>query len=488
MAEDSVEWLELGEQFEHGSKARIVHEAVDRLESGVLEAAYCGVGELAYPPNLMLKMVLFEILEGRVSPAQWFRDTPVHKALLWLGRGIQPSRTAFYTFRDRIGNVIDLLHKRMIQETLAEHGIHPETGILDGTTIRAFASRHRLVNRERLLQRQERIHARIEADAWDSSDVELPSWMAKTRRGRVEQAHRLEQAREILERRIQENAKKPKDKRLKENRVQVSVSEPEAPLGRDKEKVFCPLYTAEFIVEPSSLLVISWDVFAQATDTGTLALMIDHTQQIMDGKLEKVIADAGYVSVLDLQACQQRNIELVAPVQENSFTKKKESEADRNKISRDQFRWLPAEQTYVCPQGHQLNYRGKQRKRRRGDQHVIEHRYHCSPQHCQGCPIARQCVRDATKGRTFKRLEGQDLLDAQREKMNGEVAKADYKQRGAVIERAFADTKRNRQFRRFHGRGLARAKTQVGLVVLAQNILTTHRLRKTRVNQVKRET
>jgi hypothetical protein len=293
----------------------------------------------------------------------------------------------------------------------------------------------------------------------------------------LEQAHRFEQAKEILDERIQENAKKPKDKRLPENRVQVSTSEPEAPLGRDKEKVFCPLYTTEFMVEPSSLLVISWDVFAQATDTGTLAPMIDRTQQMVDGKLEKVIADAGYVSVFDLQACQQRNVELVAPVQENAFTKQKQAEANTNKIGRDQFRWSPTEQTYVCPQGHQLDYRGKQRKRRRGDQYIIEHCYHCSPRHCQGCPLARQCVRDATKGRIFKRLEGQDLLDGQREKMKGEQAKAEYKQRGAVIERAFADIKRNRRFVRLNGKGLRRAKAQVGLVVLAQNILTAHRLR-----------
>ncbi len=482
--------MELGDQFGPGSKARIVSEAVDRLDLDTLEGAYHGVGDAAYPPRLMLKIMLFEILEGHLSPAQWFRNAPVHKALLWLGRGIQPSRTAFYTFRDRMGLVIDRLHQQMIQETLTEHNIEPHTGVLDGTTLRAFASRHRLVNHERLERRVERIRAQIEADrlGTENASEELPKWMAKTQTGRMEQARRLEQAKEILDQRIQENSKKPKDKRLKESRVQVSVSEPEAPLGRDKEKVFCPLYTTEYMVEPSSLLIISWDVFAQATDTGTLAPMIDRTQQVVDGKLKKTIADAGYVSVLDLQACEQRMVELIAPVQENSFTTQKQVKATSDKIGRDQFHWLPSELTYVCPQGHRLDYRGKQRKRRRGDQHITEHRYHCSSQHCGACPIASRCVRDPTKGRTFKRLDGQDLLDAQREKMNREDAKADYKQRSAVIERAFADTKQNRAFRRFHGRGLARAKVQVGLVALAQNILAANRLRKIRANQVKCET
>ena len=157
-------------------------------------------------------------------------------------------------------------------------------------------------------------------DARQESPATLPAWMAKTTSGRWEQSIRYDQAQEVLQVRLQENAKKPKDKRLEERRVLINPSEPEAPPGRDKEKVFSPLYTTEFLVEPSSLLIVSWEVFAQATDTGTLAPMLDLTQQIVAGALKSVTADASYATLLDLQACQQRGIELWAPVQENSFT------------------------------------------------------------------------------------------------------------------------------------------------------------------------
>jgi transposase len=92
--------------------ARIVEAEVDRMERTqltflkTLEGAYRGSGSDAYHPRLMLRIVLYEILEGRRSPAQWHRDIPVSKALLWLGRGIQPSRTACYTFRDRMETII----------------------------------------------------------------------------------------------------------------------------------------------------------------------------------------------------------------------------------------------------------------------------------------------------------------------------------------------------------------------------------------------
>ena len=482
MAEDSAEWLELSERFDAQHPARIVEEEVNRLDRTLLEDAYRGVGSKAHRPDLMLKMVLFEYLEGRSSPAQWSRDAPDHQALRWLGRGIQPSRTAWYEFRDRMGKVIESVHENQMAKAMGEGLVVPERGVQDGSTFRACASRHRLVNRKTLLKREETLQAAIEADGAGQPPEEAPSWMARTPPGRLKQAERFHRGREIVEKRIEENARKPKDKRLKEERVQVSLSEPEAPLGRDKEKVFCPLYTGQFIVEPLSLLVICWQVFAQATDTGTLATMIDRTQQMVKGKLKKIIADSAYATLLDLVACLARGIDLVAPVQENSFTSQKRVKGGKSQISRDQFAWLEGERTYICPQGHRLDYRGKERKRRRDDQHVIEHRYHCSPQYCQGCPLAAQCVRNASKGRTVKRLEGQELLDAQREKMKQAEAKAEYRQRGPVIERAFADAKGHRNLRRLHGHGLARAKAEVGLAVLAQNTLTLHRLREAVIN------
>ena len=46
-----------------------------------------------------------------------------------------------------------------------------------------------------------------------------------------------------------------------------------------------------------------------------------------------------------------------------------------------------------------------------------------------------------------------------------------YKKRGQVVELGYADAKEHRGLRRFHGRGLARARLEVGLLVLAHNVL-----------------
>ena len=94
--------------------------------------------------------------------------------------------------------------------------------------------------------------------------------MAKTADGRRAQRERYRRAGDELAERLAENQGRPKDKQLPRNKVKVSVTDPEAPLGRDKEKVYCPMYTAEVVVDTASLLILSFQVFAQATDAGTL--------------------------------------------------------------------------------------------------------------------------------------------------------------------------------------------------------------------------
>ena len=62
-------------------------------------------------------------------------------------------------------------------------------------------------------------------------------------------------------------------------------------------------------------------------------------------------------------------------------------------------------------------------------------------------------------------------------RMQTEEAKSLYKQRGQTIERVFADFKEHRNLRRFRGRGLTRARTQMGLTVIGHNLRIIAKLR-----------
>lgn len=426
----------------------------------------------------MLKMALYQYLKGRRSPATWHEEARLNKAMQWLGRGYAPSRRTWYDFRDRAGQFIEQVHRQLIDRAIEKGLLDPSLGVQDGTTVAACASRHRVVNRLTLEKRV----GQLDAILCGEFDGEAPRWVPPTDSGRRNLAQRMKQASAVLTERIEKNAVKPSDRRQAPDKIRVSLSDPWAPLGRDKLKVFRPLYTMQWVAAPRSCLVMSYDCEPVATDAGTLAPMIDKTQVAVDGKLKRMIGDAAYCSIVDLQDCQQRNVELLAPVQANSFTESKKQANPSPQISRDEFPWDDAQQCYHCPQGHRLNYQGRSRKQRHSDRELWEYRYRCKPVHCGGCPLAETCLRPGSRARVIKRLEGQELLDAQRAKMATEEAQSIYRLRGQTIELAYADTKGNRQLTRFHGRNPYRALTETGLMVVTHNLLRLDRLERELLN------
>lgn len=469
-------WRAIDKKLDSNHHARIVQRQVAQLDPETLYGIYRGIGKPAYEPTAMLRMVLYMLLKGLASPARWFEEAKLNEAVQWLGYGYQPARRTWYEFRDRVGDCLQDLHAQLIQIAMDQQLLDPTVGVQDGTHIAACASRHRMVNHQTLATRREILKEL--SDHPYSEGQAVPKWVPPTVAGRLDLARRMDRAREVLDRRMKENAEKPRDKRKASEKILVSLSDAEAPLGRDKLKVYRPLYTVQYVSEPSSHLILGYQCEAAVSDAGTLAPMIDRVQEIVGGRLRSMMADAAYCSILDLQDCRDRGVELLAPVQTNSFSKPKKSTNGVGLSNRDQFVWDGDKQTYCCPAGHELKYHSQQRKKRYGGRSLTQLRYHCSAEHCARCSLAAGCVRDPSKGRTVTRMEGQELLDAQRKKMEWPEIKERYKLRGQTVELGFADTKGNRRIERFHGRGLRRTRAETGLIVLAQNLLRLDRLQR----------
>lgn len=95
-------------------------------------------------------------------------------------------------------------------------------------------------------------------------------------------------------------------------------------------------------------------------------------------------------------------------------------------ISRGEFKWDTAERCYRYPQGHRLANPDRTRQQRHSGRQLWESRYRCDPVHCGTCPLAHRCLRPGSACRTIKRLEMQELLDAQRQKMADPEIQASY--------------------------------------------------------------
>src|SRR5262249_22273861 len=169
-------------------------------------------------------------------------------------RGCQPSRSVWYAFRDRIAPFVDDWNRQVLSQAVAQGLTPARRAALDGTLVAANASRHQLVNETTLAQRTEQL-AHASADDAAGVTSPRPAWMAATPRGRRQQQRRLQQAQQRMQALQQRNGGKRASKRKKPDQVRVSLSDPEAALGRDKEKVYRPLYNVQLLDDLDSPLV-----------------------------------------------------------------------------------------------------------------------------------------------------------------------------------------------------------------------------------------
>jgi transposase len=422
----------------------------------------------------MLRAVLYEVQRGHHSPAVWHRDAAEAEPVRWLLRGCTPSRSCWYAFRDRIAPFLDAWHRQVLHQAVAG-GLTPATrGAEDGTLVAANASRHKMVAAATLDKRaaelaaavaadeQAATAAAVAADEGGATTAAVGAWMAKTPPGRRTQQKRLKQAQERMDALQTRNRGKRSSKRKAADKVVVSLSDPEAAAGRDKEKVFRPLYNVQVVDDVDSPFVLGYEVFAQQNDAGLLATMLTRLTEGLGHGLRTLLADTAYAGGADLAAA---GVTVYAPTPADETKKEKQ-------IPKSQFHWLGAEATYTCPEGHRLAYEGSSRQKRSGTETVELHRYRCPPRHCRECPLRQRCTPNPAAGRSISRGEHEALIEALRARMATAEAKALYRLRSQTVELVNADWKQHRKLRRFSGRGLTRVRCQVGLVVLAHNLVT----------------
>jgi transposase len=474
---DSADWRRLDQKLPADHLARKLDRAVATLNLTTLFDDYAGTGSLAHRPDLILKVVLYECRRGRRSPAQWFEDFLLDEACQWLAQGIRPSRSRLYAFRDRLGTHLDEWHNRLIGGAVAEGLTQAKQAVVDGSTVAANASRHHLLNQETLSKRQALLAQAVQADATGAVPETVPGWMAQTPAGRQAQAQRYELAHQQLAARHQENQRRPASKRLAAKDVRVSPGDWEAALGLDKLRVYRPLYNVQLMPDLETPLILAYDVFAQATDAGTLPSMLLRYHAATGTYPDELLGDAAFATALDLVACEEAQVTLLAPFQENDQSAARKAENPPKQIPKEAFTWVEAQQVYVCPQGHRLEKEYSELVKRKGEEQLRVFTYRCPPEHCRNCPRHKECARSPHRGRTIKRSEHEDLVEALKQRMASDDAQKLYRRRGQTVERGFADAKEHRGLRRFSGRGQARARTEVGLVVLVHNLLVVLDLR-----------
>jgi transposase len=469
------DWHQLDERLDRQHLARLILHALHDLDLMPLFAVYAGRGSAAYQPQRLLAAVLYELHYGHRCPAQWFRHAQESDPLRWLLGGYTPSRSAWYDFRDRIADVVLPLVQQVVRQAIADGFTPANRAAIDGTLIAANASRHQLQSQSTLAQHREQLEQATAAAAAAAVPVERPGWMAPTAGGRRQQSRRYRQAQDTMDQRQRRNGHKRASKRTAAEKIRISVGDPEAAVGRDKEKVYRPLYNVQLLDDLDSPLILAYGVFAQPNDAGLVGGLLRQVQEGCGPAVAVLVGDAGYAGGPDLAAAAALGATVYAPWQQNDYSVKKVARY----YPKEAFVWSAAAQAYRCPAGERLELRGVSRTQRSGPERIELQQYAAAPSRCQECALRERCT--GGKGaRTISRSEHEELIEALRARMATAAGQALYKQRKQTVELANADVKTHRGLRRFSGHGLRRVTTEMGLVVLRQDLVALAQLRRQR--------
>jgi transposase len=200
------EWL----PAEH--TARFVSEVVDdMLDLSKIYASYQNAtGAPPFDPRMMLKLMLYGYSIGVTSSREIERRCATDVAFRWLSANVAPDYRSLSRFRRRHLDALDDLFSQVLALCAAAGLVKLGRVALDGTKLRASASRHKAMSYDRLEARITDIEAQVaamlaEAEAVDAAeDVEfgedrrgdeLPVELA-TRQGRL---NKLREAKAALE-------------------------------------------------------------------------------------------------------------------------------------------------------------------------------------------------------------------------------------------------------------------------------------------------
>ncbi len=208
---------------------------------------------------------------------------------------------------------------------------------IDGTKVRANASKRKAMSYGRMVEEEKRLEAEIKAlvgraravddqeDERYGADVrgdELPEEL-KRREDRLEAIVEAKARLEARQRALDDargrkpgQARNPKGGRPykraygePEAKAQSNFTDPESRIMKTSTEGFQQCYNAQLAVEGENQLVVAAEVTSNASDQGQMLPRLDEVKAAYGESPERVLADAGYCNELDLASLEERGVD-----------------------------------------------------------------------------------------------------------------------------------------------------------------------------------
>ena len=299
----------------------IVHfvlEAVEGMPSTDFEVNHRGSGSAQYPPRMMTALLVYCYSQEVFASRAIERATYHNIAVRYLTGNTHPDHDTICAFRRKNKDTIKKLFAHLTELAREMGVLKVGTVSMDGTHIKANASKLKSVRYDRAVDLQAKLEADIEellrqAEEADEADEEdgnrLPEEIARLEALR----QKMEEARQRLEQRAQQEQAEaeparedaadeedpPKDREgaVPRPEQQINLTDPDSALmRRSRRHGWEQAYNAQVVVDADgSQLVLAEHVSRSPSDAGELEWAWK-TMSEEGNAPQRILADAGYAS------------------------------------------------------------------------------------------------------------------------------------------------------------------------------------------------
>jgi len=300
-----------------GDLAHFISDVVDVLDLSEIEDVYEEElrGYPPYHPRMMTKLWLYAYAVGTRSCRKLAQLVQRDVGFMMLAAGNAPDFRTLNSFRLRHLPALARLFVQVVELCEKKGLVKLRHVAIDGTRVKANASKHSAMSYGRMQQEEARIRAEVEAyfQECDRIDAEEDELYGRDKRGdelpeELQTAERrrraIKEAMEELEREAQVAGKEePKEK------AQRNFTDPESRIMKGSEGAFIQGYNAQAAVDASSQVIVAATLTNNAADVAHLLPVVDLIGDHMGRDPGEVSADAGYCSEDNLERLAERGID-----------------------------------------------------------------------------------------------------------------------------------------------------------------------------------
>jgi transposase len=419
-------------------------DALDWRSLGI-EADPHQAGCPAYPPTILLKILVYGYSYGIRSSRKLERALGHNLSFIWLAGGLQPDFKTIARFRRRNRKALKQVLRDCARLCLKLGVIAGNTLFVDGSKFRANAGNNQSWTaaqcEEHLRQIDQRIEeilhecARVDTqEAPEPSLVHLPEELAQ-QRGRQERiATALQQLQE-------------------EDLQRVNITDPDCAQMRGRQGSHAG-YNSQIVVDEPHGLIVQAEVVSDPNDRPQFAPQVAAAAATTGKTPEVAGADNGYYSGEELEKMTAVATQVLVPARPPA--------APSKPFAKGRFTDVAQENVYVCPAGQRLPYR-----RTCAERHW--HEYQRDGSTCCACEHDKECTR-GRNGRKIVRYFNEDLRDRLRQQFALPARREVYRRRKQTAELPFGHIKRNLGAGQFLLRGLSGVRAEMSLLAGCFNV------------------